>query len=76
MIKPVDGGWKTSRRAINHRDWQPLSDRLFSSENEAFNFAHVAFSRRAKKVRKASARLEKHLIHPKPRKWFFNVLHK
>jgi len=43
MIKPVDGCWKTLRRATNHQDWQPLSDLLFSSENEAFNSAHEHF---------------------------------
>jgi len=43
MIKPVEGGWKALCRAIKERDWHPLSDRLFSSENEAFYFAHEHF---------------------------------
>ncbi|MDC7868837.1 hypothetical protein [Pantoea ananatis] len=44
LIKPVDNGWRALILHTNERDWQQICDRLFVSENEAFNFAYEHFS--------------------------------
>ncbi|MGX9277437.1 hypothetical protein [Pantoea ananatis] len=44
MIKPVDAGWMALILSCDERLWQPISERLFASENEAFNFAYDHFS--------------------------------
>lgn len=43
MIKPIEDGWTAFFMSLKERGWQPLSERLFISENEAFNFAHNHF---------------------------------
>jgi len=44
MIKPVDAGWMALIFCSAEMQWLPISDCLYASENEAFNFAYEHFS--------------------------------
>lgn len=38
VIWPAGGGWKVRHKWV--RDWEAITDNIFKSENEAFNFAY------------------------------------